>query len=86
MKTVVRRVRKLENEFAPPRDYLRHPRSVLRLVYDAYHKLNLETSTCSRTLCRDGSLLECVMLDGSIDDISEEALKEFIENSPVKIL
>jgi hypothetical protein len=87
MKSVINRISKLEAQFPPPRDYLRHPRKHVRYIFSLMgQNLNLETSTSARTLCPNGTLLECVILNGSLDDISEEALKEFIERSPVEIL
>jgi hypothetical protein len=46
--------------------------------------LNLENSTCERQLLSDGSLLECIMLDGRSEDLTEEELRSFIDRYPIK--
>jgi hypothetical protein len=50
------------------------------------HALSLATSTCSRTLCTDGTLLEIVDLDGIRGDLSDEELEHFVSEFPVTIL
>ena len=87
MKTIARRVQRLQRQFAPAPDYLQSPRERLRLIVAAMdHDLSLATSTCSRTLCPDGTLLEIVDLDGIRGDLSDEELEQFVSEFPVTIL
>jgi hypothetical protein len=89
MKTVIRRIARLEDRLAPkvPADFLRNPREHVRLVASAMdHDLNLETSTCRRTLTENGCLIEVVRLDGIRDGLSDEALDRFVASFPVEIL
>jgi hypothetical protein len=46
--------------------------------------LNLETSTCVRQIWPDGSLFECIMLDGPAEDLTEEELEAFIDRYPIR--
>jgi hypothetical protein len=46
--------------------------------------LNLENSTCDRQIWPDGSLFECIMLDGRREDLSEEQLQAFIDRHPIR--
>jgi hypothetical protein len=87
MNTLARRVQRLQRQFAPAPDYRHNPRERLRVIGAAMdHDLSLATSTCSRTLCGDGTLLEVVKLDGIRGDLSEEALDQFVSGFPVNIL
>ena len=45
---------------------------------------DLAKSTCQRTLCPDGSLLEIVHLNGNGSDLSEEELDRFIASFPIE--
>src|SRR5438093_7791661 len=53
------------------------------IVYGIGSPLNLENSTCKRSLLSDGTLFEFVILDGSITGITEEQLDEFTSRSPI---
>jgi hypothetical protein len=46
--------------------------------------LNLENSTCDRRIWPDGSLFELVMLEGRIEDLTEEQLQAFIDRHPIR--
>jgi len=46
--------------------------------------LNLENSTCDRQIWPDGSLFELIMLDGRLEDLTEEQLQAFIDRHPIK--
>jgi hypothetical protein len=60
-------------------------RDRLRLVVSAMdHALNLETSTCRRTLTANGALTEVVRLDGMHGDLTDEELDNFVEGFPVE--
>jgi hypothetical protein len=87
MKTVVRRIRRLEDRFAPKvqADFLRNPRQRLRIVVCRVDRaLRLETSTCRRTLTASGFLSEVVRLDGIRGGLTDEVLEKFVESFPVK--
>jgi hypothetical protein len=87
MKALAGRGGRLQRQFAPPRDYLQNPRDRLRLVVCAMdHDLSLETSTCTRTLCGNGTLMEVVDLDGTRGDLSDEKLDQFVSSFPVNPL
>ena len=87
MRTLARRVQRLQRQFAPAPDYRQNPRERLRVIVAAMdHDLSLATSTCSRTLCADGTLLELVNLDGIRGDLTDEALDEFVSRFPVTAL
>ena len=78
MKTVVRRIARLEDQFKPAiqPDFLRNPRQRLRIVVSRmYHGLRLETSICRRTLAASGSLTEVVWLDGTRGGLTDEELE-----------
>jgi hypothetical protein len=86
MKAILTRVQRLERQFAPSfaRDFVQNPRTQLRcIVSTAGQSLNLATSSCTRSLTKDGCLTELVDLDGTSDDISDEELERFIEGFPV---
>jgi hypothetical protein len=75
MDSLARRVQRLQRQFAPAPDYLQNPRNRLRLIVcDMDHDLSLETSTCTRALCENGTLIEVVRLDGIRGDLNDEAL------------
>jgi hypothetical protein len=87
MKTLAKRVQRLQRQFAPARDYLQNPRDRLRVVVaDMDHDLSLATSTCSRTLCAGGTLLEFVNLDGIRGELSDDGLDRFVASSPIRML
>jgi len=85
MKTVIRRITRLEDRFAPQRDFLVNPRGRLRIVVCRMDRaLSLETSKCRRTLTVDGSLMEVVRLDGIRGALSDEDLEKFVQSFPVE--
>jgi hypothetical protein len=87
MKALAGRLERLERQFAPSRDYLLNPRDRLRLVVcDMDRSVNLEGSSCSRTLCPNGTLLEVVDLDGADADLCGEGLEQFVAEFPITIL
>jgi hypothetical protein len=45
--------------------------------------LNLENSSCERQIWPDGSLFELIMLDGRLEDLTEEQLEAFIDRHPI---
>jgi hypothetical protein len=47
--------------------------------------LNLANSTCKRTLCENGALMEVVHFDGRRAGLTDEALDRFVESFPVHI-
>ena len=85
MKTVIRRITRLEDRFAPQRDFLVNPRGRLRIVVCRMDRaLRLETSRCRRTLTASGSLTEVVRLDGTRGSLSDEELEKFVQRFPVE--
>ena len=88
MKTVDRRIRRLEGQIWPAAqpDFLRHPRQHIRVVVSALgRELNLEESTCQRSLDATGLLTEIVDLNGSGEGLSQEELDRFVASFPVKV-
>ena len=87
MKPVIRRLARLEDQFAPA-DH--RPRKVFRIVVRrAGSKLSPDKTKCTRTLCRDGSLFEVVRLDRCPEGshrLTYEALKQFVASCPVQKL
>ena len=88
MKTVVRRLRRIEDQLGPnvQCDFVRNPRRRLRLVVARMDRpLNLATSRCTRTLSPDGFLMEVVRLDGIRTGLGEEELERFVASFPVQM-
>ena len=66
MKTVTRRISRLEDRFTRQRELVENLRARLRIVVARMDRpLRLETSRCRRMLNADGSLTEVVRLDGN---------------------
>jgi len=89
MKAVIRRIARLEDQFAPKvqPDFLRHPLQRLRLVISGMDRdLALETSTCHRTLTARGCLIEVVRLGGRRNGLTDEELEEFVKSFPVEAI
>ena len=85
MKTVIRRITRLEDRFAPQRDFVANPRGRLPIVVCRMDRpLSLETSRCRRMLNADGSLTEVVRLDGIRGALSDEDLEKFVQRFPVE--
>jgi hypothetical protein len=87
MKTVIRRIRQLEDQFGSADG---RPRRCLRLLVSmAGSKPSLENATCNRTLYSDGSLLELVRFkkhkEGP-DELTAEELDKWVETFPVRDL
>ena len=87
MHTVLkRRVERLEDHSG----HSSKPRKVLRFVVRCMDREpSLENAKCSRTLCRDGTLWEVVRLDlgrAGREVLSKEALDQFVERFPVRVL
>ena len=87
MKTVIRRIARLEDRFAPPPDFARNPRGRLRIVVCRMDRaLRLETSRCRRMLNANGSLTEVVRLDGVRRGLTDEDLEKFVQSFLVERL
>jgi hypothetical protein len=83
MKTIIRRLRRLEALSAFTADG--RPRETLRVVVRCVcGPPRLETSTCRRVLGRNGLLIEVVELDGGREDLADEDLDRFIASFPVE--
>jgi hypothetical protein len=85
MKTVVKRITRLEDRFATQRDFVGNPRDRLRIVVARMDRaLSLETSRCKRSLTASGSLMEVVKLDGVRGGLSDEDLEKFVQRFPIE--
>lgn len=70
---------------AAARAWLLQNRKHFRTIFYCYDvPLNLENSTCDRQIWPDGSLFECIMLDGRIEDLTEAQLQDFVDRHPIK--
>ena len=87
MKTVIRRLARLEDRFAPPDQ---KPRKLLRIVVSqAGSNAGLDEAECTRTLCEDGTLLEVVDLSGRREGparLTDEELDRWVDSFPVQVL
>jgi hypothetical protein len=95
MKTVIRRLSRLENQFNPPA-----PRTSFRVVVrmedpdaPAIRRRDIapsfEKATCKRSLCPDGTLFEVVRLDKIGEDgeqPTEAELSRWIAGFPIEPL
>ena len=54
------------------------------IIRGVAHTANLANSTCTRKRYADGQLTEIVDLDGSLDDLGENELEEFIASFPIE--
>jgi hypothetical protein len=81
MKTVIKRIARLECRLAPT-EIARKPFRVVVTRMD--RRANLANSTCKRTLLTDGSLMEVVRLDGMSDGLSEGELEQFIASFSIQ--
>ena len=79
MRALDRRLRRLEQlQFEPARE-------PIRVVISAVGSpLNLEKSTCERTLAANGLLTEFVHLDGRRADLTDEELNRWIASFPME--
>jgi len=57
------------------------PRETLRVLVRGW---TMASSECTRTLCPDGTLLECVRLDGSGAELPDGELERFIASFPIE--
>ena len=83
MKTVTRRILKLEDQSGSAGRPRRHIRLV---VCDLGAKLSLEGATCTRTLCSDGTLLEMACFNKHNEgpaELTDEELDRWVESFPV---
>ena len=72
---------------AAARAWLLQNRKRYQMIFAGYEDgspLNLENSTCDRQIWPDGSLFELVMLDGPVEQLTEEELEAFIDRYPIK--
>lgn len=84
MKTILRRVGRLEDRFAINSSGT--PRVGVRVIVSRPWggPLNLAASTCRRTLNPGGAITEVVDLDGDGNDLSEEELEKFVASFPIE--
>ena len=85
MRTMNRRVSKLEDRFRPAGW---KPRGVWRyLVSMSGSKLSLEGATCQRSLWSDGTLFEMVLFPehhAGADEVTDDELERWIATFPVQ--
>ena len=80
MKAIAGRLRRLEQQrFGPA---AREPFRVV--ISTGVWPLNLEASTCTRTLCPNGVVTEVVTLEGRRQDLTDEELEAFIAKFPIE--
>jgi len=84
MKTILRRVGRLEERFAI--NSSGDPKVALRILVSLPWKspASLATSTCTRMLNTAGGVIETVKLDGDAASISEKELEKFIARFPIE--
>ena len=79
MKAIITRLRRLEQLHSEP------GREPMRVVISGVGiPLNLEKSTCTRTLAANGLLTEIVQLDGRREDLTDEELENFVAEFPIE--
>ena len=84
MKTVTRRIRRLEDQFGSAGRPRRHLRMVIKM---AGARPSLEDATCKRTLWTDGTLFEMVQFNKhneEPDELTDEELDRWVESFPVQ--
>jgi hypothetical protein len=86
MKTVIKRLARLEEQFVPPEH---KARKCFRLIVCRYgDKTSLENATCQRTLSPDGTVMELVELYGSNegpDSGTAEELDRWVAGFPIEV-
>jgi hypothetical protein len=73
-----RRLKALERPF-------REEKPFRLITHNLVGKLVLDTSTCIRTRCRDGTLTEWLHFNGP-DPLTEEQLQAFVDRFPINYL
>ncbi|MGA2186400.1 MAG: hypothetical protein ABSH47_25575 [Bryobacteraceae bacterium] len=86
MRTVIKRLARLEDQFVPPDQ---KARKCFRLIVCRYGaKTSLENATCKRTLCPDGTVMELVELNGSYEgshSVTAEELDRWVASFPIEV-
>jgi hypothetical protein len=87
MKALANRLYRLEQRLVQT-DYLHHPRNVMRIVVSGFAEQPGigPDARCTRTLCPNGTLMECVKLDGDDETLSKDEIGQFVNGFPVTIL
>jgi hypothetical protein len=85
VKAVARRLHRLEGQLAPSSEPLRKRFSVM-IAPTRRDNIDLEKSSCQRTLCADGSISEhIVLVEGENGrEISDSELEAWIETFPAE--
>jgi hypothetical protein len=85
VKTIVKRLARLEDQFVPPDQ---KARKCFRLIVCRYGaKTSLENARCKRTLCPDGTVAELVEMYGSNDgpeSVTAEELDRWVAGFPIQ--
>jgi hypothetical protein len=83
MKTVLKRITRLEGEF----QVTLTPRKRLSIVVSRVdRKPSLDGATCTRTLCPNGTIMQVIHLDQSLpgrEELTDEELDRWIETFPI---
>ncbi|MGA2186807.1 MAG: hypothetical protein ABSH47_27680 [Bryobacteraceae bacterium] len=86
MKTVIKRLARLEDQFVPPDQ---KARKCFRLIVCRYGaKTSLKDAKCKRTLGPDGTVMELVELYGSNDgpeSVTAEELDQWVAGFPIEV-
>jgi len=81
MRGLTSRVRRLEATW----NVSQEPPRVFRVVVSNVAKqIDWSTSTCTRRMGVNGSLLELVMLDGNCRELPDAELDQFVERFPIQ--
>jgi hypothetical protein len=95
MKTIIRRLNRLENQFSPPvprtsfRVVARYTDPDAPVVRRRDREPSFEKATCRRSLCPDGTLGEVVHLDKIYEDgeqPTDDELNSWIAGFPIEPL
>ena len=85
MKPVIRRLRRLEDQFGSADK----PRPSFRLVVrDLGSKLCLADATCKRMLAADGTVMELVKFqnhDEGPDELTNEEMNRWVDSFPIEV-
>lgn len=86
MRTIVRRLARLEDQFAPAD---RKPRKYYRLIVCRHgSRTGLKNATCTRTLWPDGTVAELVEMYGSNEGperIPDEEMDKWVASFPIEL-
>ena len=87
MKTIARRLHRLEDQLGPADGKSRERLRLVVMPAGVLHP-GLEGATCQRSLCRDGTLSECVRIKKHNDgpELTPEEFDNWVASFPVYTL